>query len=81
MSELLDKITNNIATTLSKIQTAESAGASEAYLISLQNTLAAQQNEKNILLGQSTLTPGNPPSNKFLFELELVFLCYLPCSY
>jgi hypothetical protein len=73
MSEL-DRIRAKIEATKAKIEEATRAGASEAYLISLQNTLAEQQKENNPLLGQSASTPGNPPSNKFLFELELYFL-------
>jgi hypothetical protein len=82
MSEL-DIIRAKIEATEANIAEAMRAGRSEAYLISLQNTLTAQQNEKNLLLGQSAPTPGNPPSNKFLFELELYFLviCHVPTAF
>ncbi|RYE57400.1 MAG: hypothetical protein EOP48_05885 [Sphingobacteriales bacterium] len=64
MSEL-DRIRADIETTKADLAEAKRSGRSEAYLISLQNTLAEQQKEKNLLLAQSIPTPGKSPSNKF----------------
>ena len=49
----LDEIKKDIADTKAELKKAKENGASEAMLISLQNTLTEQQKEKNLLLAGS----------------------------
>lgn len=64
MSEL-NQIKIDIAVTKADLVQAKNNGASEAMLISLQNTLAEQQKKENLLLGD------------FIF----LFLIIYPCWY
>jgi len=57
MSEL-DRIRAKIEATEADLAEAKRANRSEAYLISIQNTLAEQQKKENLLLAQSVPAPG-----------------------
>eukprot|EP01031_Cornospumella_fuschlensis_P030347 gene30347-36668_t len=57
MSEL-DRFRDKIEATEAKLKKAEEDGRTEAYLISIQNTLAKQWETLNLLLAQSVPVPG-----------------------
>jgi hypothetical protein len=63
MSEL-DRIRAKIEATEANIAEAKRANDRDMILM-YGNILLEQQKEKNILLGQSAPTRGNPPSNTF----------------